>query len=206
MTSIIVLEDHEIVVEGLIRVLQNSNEYAIEYHAKSIPELINVLQKQAFDFVILDINVNQKNSLETVKKIFKIQSDIKIIVFSMYGHLNFVKKAKEEGVHGYLLKTIEAEELNAALQAINQGRFYLSSDITERLLSTSFDEFEDFSVKAKLSKREFQIAKLYSQLIDSQEIAKKLSISSFTLKQHRRNIYKKLGVNSIAQLVKLFKD
>jgi DNA-binding NarL/FixJ family response regulator len=124
----------------------------------------------------------------------------------MYGHPSFVKKAKESGAHGYLLKTIDSDELLTALNSIKQGRFYLSADITEKLLQNNFDEYDEFSAKTKLSKREFQIAKLYAKLIDSQEISAQLSISTFTLKQHRRNIYKKLGINSIAQLVKFFND
>ncbi|MFY0671945.1 MAG: response regulator transcription factor [Bacteroidia bacterium] len=204
MISIIVLEDHDIVVEGLFRVLEGLNEYSLDYHAKTISEFNEVLEKQVFDFAIIDINVSEENALESLQSIKHKYPNLEVIVFSMYGNPSFVKKAKDEGASAYLLKTIESDELLTALNSVKQKRFYLSADITEQLLRNDFDEYDEFSAKSKLSKREFQIAKLYASIADSNVIASKLSISKFTLKQHRRNIYKKLNINSIAQLVKYF--
>lgn len=203
---IIVFDDHPLIHEGLQQLLADQNDFTIQVSVLTSDQLLEALAAP-FDLLMLDLNIKGRSSLRLLEHIRLKQPKIKILAFSSYNVRSVVRSALDKGVDGYILKDMTREELLEALTAVMNGERYLSPRIPhwdDFQPATHNAPFRDtFTRLASLTQREQEVARAIVQGLNSEEIGKILFISLHTVQSHRKNLYKKLGVHSAAELVRL---
>ncbi len=198
-------DDHPVVLEGIRLMLDSLGGCELVGTAASLKELVSVCAATRPDLLILDLNIEEKNSLDLVPDLQRRHPGLKILVFSAYQSPGLVKKALESGVQGYLLKDALRAEWVDALASIGQGKTYLSRQLKTERMATFHEESKmaDFLQLALLSEQQKKIIRLTAQGLSEQEIADALFLSKHTVHTHKKNIFKKLGLHTNADLVKL---
>ena len=201
--SLILVDDQSIFLDGIESLLERMPELRIVGKANNGRTALDLVSTHKPDLVLMDINMPGMDGIEASKRMRKASPDTRVIVLSMYGHKEFVLELLDSGVGGYLLKTIEKDELLAAIRTVAEGGQYIAQALRE--LASKADRNADREGELKygpLTKREMQIVKLILQERTTQEIAEALFLSVPTVETHRRNIFHKLDCRNIAGLVK----
>lgn len=197
---IFVCEDHTIIIEGLKLLFQDNDEFEICGHAGTGKALLEQLPKINPEILILDLNLSDSDGISLLRVIRKTNLSIKVIVLTMYQDEHLIEAAKKAGANAYLQKSVSNEELLSALNAVYKSEFYIS-----QLLKAEEEKrkiFRDrFAVKMKLTPRELELIPYLASGTSSAVLSKDLSISPHTIDTHRKNIFKKLKINNIVDLV-----
>jgi DNA-binding NarL/FixJ family response regulator len=200
-SSLYVCEDHKIVVHGIVSILSAEDKFE---DIKTFPTgelLMQALDLSIPDLIILDINLPDINGLELLKKIRIISSAVPVLILTMHNDPFLVRQTKNEGANGFLLKDFGEDQLLHAIETVLNGKFYTGPFVLQP------DEKRDtFPGTFQLTNREKEIISYTAQGKSSQEIAKLLFLSPHTVNTHRRNIYKKLKLNNVKELVKFAYD
>jgi len=204
---IFLVDDHQIVRDGIKALLQDASEIAISGEASHGKELLEKLKVTNPDIILMDISLPDISGIELTKQVLSEFPDIKIIILSMYTHEDFIINAISAGAKGYLPKNTTRQELLMAIDEIYNGKEYysdaISKAILENFISTVRKQKEPkTNMEETLSSREKQILKLYVEGLSNQEIANKLFISIRTVESHKNHIMLKLNVKSTVELVK----
>ena len=173
-----------------------------KYH--SLSRKISRLESVASpDIILMDITMPNLNGVDATRAIVRDNSKVKIIALSMHPDKRFVKEMLEAGASAYVLKSYLFEELTRALDVVNEGEQYLSPRITEVVVEGYVEKTHEPSDQGRgLTERERQILQLVAEGKNVKEIARSLHISPKTADTHRRNLMSKLGMTSVADLVK----
>ncbi len=196
---VFICEDHLIFIDGLTGIIdKNSEEFELvetahngTYTAKKIPFL-------DIDILLLDLNVPGLNGLEVIEFLRQTDSEINIIVITMYDDPTMIKKAKSAGANAYLLKDVSNQTLLDVMRRPKSDEFYLQEGLNHPE-GSMFKE--SFSNVIKLTMREKEIVQLIVKGHTTALIAKELFLSVNTIETHRRNIYRKLDVKNLPELV-----
>ncbi|NHM05681.1 response regulator transcription factor [Flavobacterium sp. CYK-4] len=189
MIKIIIVDDHQMFLEGMSSVLSNEANIEVLFTENSARATLKKMKSELPDLIITDISMPDMNGIEFIKNLKNHFPEIKILVLSMYKSANHI-----DGIDGYLLKDTDKNELIEVINGIVlQGKKFLINPTSE----------EDFVFKRSiLSQREKEIIQLIAQEFTTEEIAEKLFISKHTIESHRKNIFLKLQVKNIAGLIK----
>ncbi len=206
--NIFLVDDHQIVRDGIKSLLLNSLEISIAGEAMNGKELMEKIEHSKPDVILMDISLPDISGIELTKQITQQFPDIKVVILSMYTQEDFITNAIAAGAKGYLPKNTTRQELLNAIIAVHNGKEYyndaVSKIILENYISTVRKSKESITEKdaETLSSREKQILKLYIEGMSNQQIADKLFISIRTVESHKNHIMQKLGVKSTVELVK----
>lgn len=203
--NIVICEDHSIVYIGLKLLLEQSKHYNLLGYASNGKELIPLLKKGEVDILILDLNLPDTDGFTLLKTIREFDTTIRIVILTMYHEEFLVERARLEGANAYLLKNSGNDELLQALDKLDENVFYVAEQLEQELSRRKLFK-DDFAQKMKLTRRELEIIKLLAMGMTSQQTAVELSLSSHTVDTHRKNIFRKLEINSIADLVRFAHD
>lgn len=204
-SSVVICEDHEIVYTGLKLILDQSDEFEIAGHAQTGEELFPILARGKANILILDLNLPDIDGFSLLKSVRAVNKEVFVIILTMYQDLHLIQRAKDEGANAYLLKNASNEELLEALRQVNHQTFFVTRELqTESEHQTLFKD--EFSQKMKLTRREIEIIRLLAMGNTSQQASVVLSISPHTVDTHRKNIFRKLKINNIADLVRFAHD
>ncbi|MFN8441189.1 MAG: response regulator transcription factor [Caldilineaceae bacterium] len=195
---VILVDDHALVRRGLAALLQLEGEYQVVAEADNGENGLQVASQVHAELMILDLSMPRLNGLETIRRLKRQQPSCKILILSMYDDAEFVAKAIQNGVDGYLLKQSLEDELFEALEVIMEGGRYFSPKLDMVRIQEQTVPQEDF-----LTSREHEVLQLIAEGASANELANLLSISPHTANRHRANIMQKLGVHSQAELVRL---
>jgi DNA-binding NarL/FixJ family response regulator len=189
MIKIVLVDDHQMFLDGMIAVLSQEEDMQILFVENSAKVALKKIRTQVPDIVITDISMPDMNGLEFVKILKKDFPEIKILVLSMFENIQ-----SSEGIDGYLLKETDKKTLIKAINGIvlRNEKHFVAENKKNSL---------DFN-KSILSPREKDIIQLIAQEYTTEQIAEKLFISKNTIDTHRKNIFYKLDVKNIAGLVK----
>ena len=208
--NVIIADDHQLFVESLKLLLQQVSELydcriaAVAYNGD---ELIEILQQQQPQLLILDINLPSKTGLEVLSIAKKLLKNTRILALTMYDDAKIIKSAFDLGVDGYLLKNCGRAEFAAAIETVMRGEVYVGKGVSFGNNVNNNTDFDDvFQKKFSLTKREIEILKLITLAQSNGSIAKELFISEQTAAVHRKNIMRKMGVNSTAALIRVAYD
>jgi DNA-binding NarL/FixJ family response regulator len=204
-TKIIIADDHPLILKGIKGLFKKKLDYQVIGTALSLDALMNLLKEPA-DILILDLNIHGISSLTKIEIIRAIQPKIKILLFTSYNKPSLVRKAFAKGVDGYILKDTDEDELIIALDTIVEHRRFIGSNVVipKRGLPDNRNVLDDIFLKRqRLTKREVEVMNLVINDLDNQQIAKKLFISKHTVQSHRKNIFKKMEIHSVTELLKL---
>jgi len=204
MISIILVDDHAIMRDGLRHLLDQESDIEVVGEADNGRSAVKLVQEQKPDIVIMDIAMPDMNGIEATRQIKTDNSDIKVIALSMHSERQIVVGVFRAGASGYLLKDSSSLELVDAIRTIHLGRKYLSEKISDIVLQEISDvkkDTGDIGVDV-LTNRECEILQLISEGNSTKKIADVLFISPKTVESHRANIMEKLNIHNIPELTK----
>ena len=197
--KILIADDHAIVREGLKHILLKLPDDLLIEETSNGNEALAFIEREDYDFVILDISLPGMSGLEILKKL-KIQNNkTPILILSMHPEEQFAIRALKSGAMGYVTKDRAGEDLLEAIMKISRGRKYVSPELAEYLASSLNVRSEDVPHQ-KLSEREFEIMVLLAKGISAKAIAKALFISEKTVGTHRFRIMEKMGMKKNTDL------
>ena len=210
--DVVIADDHQLFVESMRMLLMNIDGYKVNIAgvAYNGEQLETVLANHKPDLLLLDINIPGKNGLEVLKEVRKQLKNTRILILTMYDDAKIIKSAFDLKADGYLLKNCGREELLEAIETVLQGDIYFGKGVSVANGSgqkPEFSSFEDnFQKKFKLTKREVEILRHIARAQNNGSIAKELYISEQTAAVHRKNIMRKIGVKSTAELIRMAYD
>jgi len=172
--------------------------------AENGKEALTRLNEGSFDLVLLDLEMPVMDGWETSKKITLKHPDVKIIMISMHDSLQIISDLIETGVHSYLLKNAEPEEVHRAILSVTNNDFYYNQLVSKALHKKVQKDGIDKGTgrRADLSPREVEILQLICQELTMKEISEMLFLSEQTVHTHRKNMMKKTKAKNAVGLVK----
>lgn len=204
MIRIVIADDHRMIREGITSILaDNKNVQVVSYAATGEKALAKV-KKHKPDLLVTDISMAGMNGLEVAEKVIMEFPDTKVLVLSIYDNEDYVVKSIDIGCSGYLMKSAEPSEINEAINTIYKGGKYYGKSISQTMM-------QNFSKKpsvnksegqASITKREKEIINLICDGKTTKEISELLFISISTVNTHRTNLFVKLKVSNVAQLIR----
>ena len=204
--NVVIADDHQLFVESLRLLLQSTDAYHFNIMAVAYTgeELLTVLKTNKPDLLLLDINIPGRNGLEVLQDVKKSLKGTRILILTMYDDPKIIKEAFSMNVDGYLLKNCGKDELLGAIETILGGEVYVGRGVSVANHQSETTSFEDiFQKKFSLTKRELEVLRYITQARNNGSIAKELYISEQTAAVHRKNIMRKIGVNSTAALIRV---
>lgn len=198
-TNVLLVDDHQIILDGLKSLLKNAEEINFSAEANNGREALRILDILSIDVVLMDIDMPVMNGIDALKEIRKRFPDVKVIILSMHNEAGMIKNLIELGASGYLLKSCSQDELIDAITKVASGHSFFSADVTLSLLNP---QTSNGKTKVEfLTERETEILKLIAAGFSNKEIGDKLFISHRTVDTHRTNLMKKLDVGNIAGII-----
>ena len=195
--AVFLVDDHEIVREGIKRMLVSAPGIAVVGEASSGEEALRSVPAAAPDVVLLDLSLPGIQGLDVLEGLENLPLPPRVVVLTIHDEAKLVLGAARLGAHGYVLKQASRAELLEAIVAAAAGGFYFSPEIVN-LLRTPV---APAPASQPLSARELEVLRLVAAGADNREIAERLYVSSETVKSHLANIYRKLGVAGRAHAV-----
>lgn len=197
--SVMITDDHSMIREGLKQLLELEGEFEVIEEACDGVECIEKLKKVTPDVLLLDINMPNMNGLEVLEKINEMKLKVKVLVLTVHNEVEYLLKAVDIGVNGYLLKDSESAELKKAILSVVNEEDYIQPSLIPVLNAKMIDRNKDNEKLEKLTKRELQVLKLLSIGKLNRQVAEELEISERTVKNHVSNIFKKIDVKDRTQ-------
>lgn len=211
--KVMITDDHVLMREGIKQLLEFDGSVKVIAEAADGVECIEKLKTVKPDVLLLDINMPNKNGIEVLQEIKKKKWNIKILILTVHNEIEYLLKAVDIGVDGYILKDSESAELKKAIQHIISGENYIQPSLIPALNSRLVNRDIDKEKIESLTKRELEVLIQVANGMFNKEIAVALDISERTVKNHMSNIFKKIDVNDRTQaavfaikndLIKLF--
>lgn len=206
MINVLIVDDHQMVIEGLKLLLLNESNIKVVGSANSGEEALEVIEDLNPDVVLLDINLPGINGIETCASLLKKMPSLKIVAITMHKEGSLIKLMLQKGAKGYVLKNAGRDELMGAINTVYDGKMYLddaTNEIVLHTISSTNTVNKTTSPFPKLSRREKEVLLLILEEYTTQEIAEKLFISFGTVETHRRNMLIKTGARNTAGLVRI---
>jgi DNA-binding NarL/FixJ family response regulator len=206
--KIFLVDDHQIVCDGIKALLKNVTEISIVGEASNGMEFMKEISIANPDIILMDISLPDISGIELTKQVHQNYPEIKVIILSMYTQEDFIINAISAGAKGYLPKNTTQQELLNAINEVFDGKEYYNDTVSKIILENyissvrkSKDQETDKDNEV-LSAREKQILKLNVEGLTNQEIADKLFISIRTVESHKNHIMQKLEIKTTIELVK----
>lgn len=198
--AILLVDDHAVVREGYKRLLEESGRIAVVAEASAGAEAYQLFCDLTPDVVVMDIALPGVSGIEVLRRIRAHRPEARVLIFSMYEDVIFVRRALEAGASGYLTKASAPRVLVEAVDTVASGRRFLSPDVAQSLAlhPTSAQP----SSHDTLSAREFEILKLLTDGHTVPEIAQQLGLNTKTVSNHQSSIKQKLHAETPAQLMR----
>ena len=197
--KIIIADDHSMIREGLKNLLELDGDIQVIAEAVDGEDCLEKLQLVKPDVLLLDINMPKKNGLEVLKSLKSRRSKLKVLVLTVHNETEYLMKAVDIGVNGYVLKDSESAELKKAIFTVADGETYIQPSLIPALNAKMIETNKDAEKIKSLTKRELDVLKLLAVGMFNKEVGKRLEISERTVKNHVSNIFKKLGVTDRTQ-------
>ena len=195
---VILAEDQRMVREALGALLAREPDIEIIGEAADGREAIARTLELRPDVLVLDISLPEVAGMEVARTLRLRAPEVKVLALSVHNEPHYVREMLRAGAAGYVDKSSALEELVRAIRLVMQGNLYLSPGLTREALGPRFTGINN----AKLSQRERQVIALLASGKRSQQIAGELNISLATVEAHRRNIMRKLGLHTVAELTR----
>ena len=197
--KIMIADDRSMIREGLKNLLELDGDIQVIAEAVDGEDCLEKLQLVKPDVLLLDINMPKKNGLEVLKSLKSRRSKLKVLVLTVHNETEYLMKAVDIGVNGYVLKDSESAELKKAIFTVADGETYIQPSLIPALNAKMIETNKDAEKIKSLTKRELDVLKLLAVGMFNKEVGKRLEISERTVKNHVSNIFKKLGVTDRTQ-------
>ncbi len=198
---VIITDDHPLIINGIKEILEKDTGFEIMATFTDGNSLLQSTSLPDADVLLLDLNMPGKDGLQVLDQINAMNLKLKILVLTSYFSKQLSEQCLANGANGYLLKSENLDRLAENIMAVIEGKT-IFPDFSENAEeeANDFTYLDEFLKKYNLTKREAEVIQMVCKGYNSNEIAEKLFLSSFTVQTHRRNIFRKLNIegNTIA--------
>lgn len=199
--TLLIIDDHRLFNDGLGLMLADTPDITIVGHVYHSREALDQVRSLKPDVLLIDFNMPEMDGLELTRQLIAQLGSQHILILSMYGENRYIDDFRKAGALGYMLKTSTKEELLLAIRAVAQKEPYFDPKLAdEKQFNNHADDL--FLKKYKLSPREVEIIRHIKDGLSSPQIAQKINLSQHTIDTHRKNIHAKLGIKTVADLVR----
>jgi two-component system NarL family response regulator len=203
---LLLADDHPLLLDGLRSVLSDLPDTDLLPPVSNGHQLLDYLHRHPVDVVLLDLNMPKTDGLTALKLIRRDFPAVKVIVFTSYNQPQRIREVQDLGAMGYLLKTTDAPTLKAAVQHVWAGQPWFPTLPTANRDQPDVSTDDAFLQKYQLTKREVEIIRQIVGGLTTRQIADALCLSEFTVNAHRRNIARKLGIDTPVGLVNFARE
>jgi DNA-binding NarL/FixJ family response regulator len=193
---ILLADDHQIVRDGLKRILAGTSDLEVTGEAASGDEALALVKANEYDIAMLDMSMPGLSGIDLIKRLKIEKPGLKLLVLSMHGEQQYAARALKAGAAGYLNKDSAGEQLVSALRKIAAGGVYITEAAAATLLQAGKAGHD------ALSDREFEVLRLLVEGLGPTDIAERLHLSVKTVSTHKTRILEKLNLKSTADLVR----
>ena len=197
--SIVIADDHAMMREGIKKLLEYDGTIKVIAEAADGNECLKILDNIHPDILLLDINMPIKNGIEVSKEIRQKDKELKVLILTVHNEVEYLVKAVDIGVNGYILKDSESSELKKAIFAIISGENFIQPDLIPLLNARLIKRDHDLEKIEALTKREREVLIQVAKGMFNKEIADSLLISERTVKNHMSSIFRKIDVSDRTQ-------
>lgn len=193
--SVVIVDDHKMIREGIRQLLEFDGKIKVIAEAGNGLECVDLLNKKVIpDILLLDINMPEMNGLEVLKYIRDNKIKVKVLILTVHNEIEYLVKAVDMSIDGYVLKDSESEVLKNAIFTVCEGENYIQPELIPMLNSRMINRDIDKEKLKSLTRREIEVLKTIAAGLLNKEIATNLGISERTVKNHISNIFKKIDV------------
>lgn len=197
--KVMIADDHILMREGIRQLLEFDGTIEVIAEANNGEECLEKLKTIKPEVLLLDINMPKKNGIEVLESIRKQNLKVKVLILTVHNEIEYLLKAVDIGVDGYILKDSESAELKRAIVTVSEGESYIQSSLIPALNSRLIARDIDKEKIDSLTKRELEVLIQVANGMFNKEIANALNISERTVKNHLSNIFKKIDVSDRTQ-------
>lgn len=196
---VLIADDHEIVRAGLAQLLADQWDIEIAGEAANGDELIEMIRRESFDVILLDIAMPGKNGIDCLRIIRQMDPQLAVLILSGYPEAHYAVNLLRSGASGYVSKATEPKELLRAIRLVAGGRRYLSESAAD-LVSSELSNPGEKRLHETLSEREFQIFRKLASGESPTQIANELHLSVKTISTYRARVLEKMNLKTNADL------
>ena len=200
MIKIAITDDHPLLLEGLKNILSNQPNINTVQCYSSAKALQDALTTVEIDILLLDINLDNTNSIELIKPLKKKYPEMHIIMLSVHNEYAVINSCLEEGASGYIQKNASVDEIVEGINSIFDGKIFLCSQ-TKNVMNKK--EKDGLNTIPKLTRREKEVLSEAALGLTTQQIADKLFISTHTVDSHRKNLIEKFKASNLSSAITL---
>jgi DNA-binding NarL/FixJ family response regulator len=197
--NIMIADDHSMVREGIKQLLELDGDIVVTSEASNGKQCIEHLDENRTDVLLLDINMPLMNGLQVLQYIRENRLKVKVLILTIHNEVEYLMRAVELGVDGYVLKDSDSSVLKKAIFCVNRGEAFIQPELTPILKMKLEEKNNQTNEDGALTKREIEVLKLLAEGLFNKEIAYMLAISEKTVKNHVSNIFKKINVSDRTQ-------
>ena len=202
---VILADDHQLMREGLGQIIEDEMGMKVVAEASDGQSTVELVDKHRPDVVVMDVGMPGLNGIDATRRILRDVPNAQILALSMHNDRSYVTEMLRAGASGYVLKDSAGDELIEAIKTVSRGMTYISPPVAGNLVEKHIRHVSQDGEKSAfsvLTDREREVLQLLAEGCTTKEIAAKIYRSIKTVETHRRNIMKKLELNSVAELTK----
>jgi two-component system, NarL family, response regulator DegU len=198
---IMIADDHSMVREGIKQLLELDGDIIVVAEANNGKQCLELFDEKRTDVLLLDINMPNLNGLQVLQYLREKKINVKVLILTIHNEVEYLMRAVEIGVNGYVLKDSDSAVLKKAIFSVFRGETFIQPELAPLLKSKMNEKSSslDGSDNCILTKREIEVLKLIAEGLFNKEIAYTLAISEKTVKNHVSNIFKKINVSDRTQ-------
>ncbi len=201
MIKILIADDHAVVRKGLKMILSKTADIVVAGEAANGAEAVEMISRNDYDAVVLDISMPGRNGLDALKQIKAYNPKIPVLILSMHSGKDYAVRCYKAGAAGYLTKESTAEEVLTAIRKVAAGGRHINPAMADKLPFAWESDVVEIS-HGRLSDRELQILCMLVEGKGTTEIAEELSLSSQTISTYKARILEKMNLPSMAHVIR----
>lgn len=200
MIRILVVDDHALIRKGMKQILDDTDDLRITGEAENGMQGIHMAQTDAYDLVLLDISMPDKNGIDVLKQIKLTQPQLPVLMLSTHAEEQYALRSMKAGAAGYLNKQSAPAQLVTAIRQVANGKKYISNEMAEQLANGLTQGFQEL-LHQTLSNREYQTLCLMASGKKLSEMAAIMSLSAKTVSVYRARLLEKMKLKNNAEAI-----